>query len=203
MKKFQLLIVLTITLIVSTFSWSNNGSWELVESENGIDVFARKIEGSKIKQFKAKIKIKTEMEQLIAVLKDPSICESWIPECAYSKLISETNENQFSLYRKINNPWPFKDSDYVLEYKINTNDQNGAVTVTFKDVKNEYTNEDCCKPMPMINGKWEFVHEANGVMDVSFFYHFNPGAGVPAGLVNAAFAEVPIEQLSKLKTLTQ
>jgi ribosome-associated toxin RatA of RatAB toxin-antitoxin module len=203
MKRIELIIALFITLVVSTFSWSSNSAWELVKSENEIDVFARKVEGTKIKQFRASTQMRTEVAKLIELIKDPEMCEQWVSQCVHSKLMSENGENQFSIYREINNPWPFKDNDYELQYNINQDADTKVVTITFNNVADGFHNDDCCKPIPMIQGQWQFKPTGDGLIDVSFLYHFDPGAGVPSGLVNSAFPEMPIEQLTKVRTLTQ
>lgn len=192
-------MLVVVTLFVSTFGLSSaQENWELVKSKKGVDVFAREVAGADIKQFKAEYRFKSNANDIVELIKDPAKCVKWVSDCATSKAVGEQLDHQFSIYRKIDNPWPFKDSDYVLTF--NVAEENNTTTINFEDANQLAQSNKCCNRMPMIKGVWQ-IEQDNEYVNITFTYHFDPGVKVPAGLVNAAFPDMPIEQLTNIKTL--
>lgn len=208
MKRVQLIISISILLLLSTFSRSADASseaWEKVKDKNGITVFTRKVEGAKIKEFKATMIMDATVEQLIAIYSDPSLCTDWVPDCKNSKLTQQTSDKNLEFYREINTPWPFKNSDYVLAIEIGEQNSEGEVVVKFIDVKPALTSDDntsdCCNRLGMKKGYWMFSPMENEQVLVTYQEHFHPGVKVPSSLINAAMIDIPLQALAGMNKL--
>lgn len=79
-----ILMIISLSLITSSLLADE---WKLRKDKNGIKVFTRDVEGSKFKEFKAIVEIKTSMSTILSVFDDVDAYDKWIPNLAEQKLI--------------------------------------------------------------------------------------------------------------------
>lgn len=173
--------------------------WEMARDKDGIRILTHSVEGSKFKEFQATATIKGKVSSLVTLYFDTDKCSQWLPDCKSSYVVEKFNANKINIYSQINNPWPIKNRDYVLQNNITQTSEAGEVLIEFEDVKEALGKNKCCTRMAMVKGFWRFTPMDDGYVLVTYQYHFDPGGDLPPSLVNTALPDLPFETLSKMK----
>lgn len=194
MKKIMLL---SLILFIPTAGGSA-ADWKLKKEKDGIKVFARNVEGSDVNEFQATMKMKTTVSRLVALYLDVDRGTEWEPNCTSAKLVKKISDTELYIYRKINNPWPFKDMDYVIRINLTQNTESGEALIEFEDVKNVLPAYECCTRMKMMKGFWRFTPSEDGHVVATYQYHFHHGFRIPASLINASFPSAAIATLTQM-----
>ena len=118
--------------------------WELIKEKDGLKIYTREFPGSDIKELKAVGRIKAPVKRLVDIQFDMQNQTQWVPLCKTARLIKKISDSQVQVYREIDNPWPFRNSDYVVELNLKSDEQTGESTVEFHEVKDAYPAQDCC-----------------------------------------------------------
>ncbi len=106
--------ILTILLsIFIAFPMYSQGEWELRKEKEGIKVYTRDVEGSKIQEYKAVAIVDGKLSSVIAVMKDIENYPDFLKNLIETRLI-EANDT-FQLHYLINKtPWPVTNRDGVF-----------------------------------------------------------------------------------------
>jgi len=198
MKRFALL---TTSLIFgfSQLVFADASSWKLeaTDEDKNIQVYTREVAGSELKEFKGITQIKTSVSALVALLKDKKDATQWMHNIIEYEVQEEISEVESIVYSVSEAPWPVTNRDSYVR-SILTVDANGVVTSTMK-AEPEYgpLDEEYVR-MPSLKGGWTFTPQEEGMVEVVYQVHANPGGSLPNWLVNSIVVETPMETLSNL-----
>lgn len=172
--------------------------WQFERDQDGIQVQTRPVAGFDVIEVQGSTTLRTDVDQLLALYRDPDRCVDWIPSCAESHRVSQSSDERFSLYRRLANPFPFKDRDYVLDIVVQRDTANGEVVIRYQDNKTAPENR-CCVRMDRLVGFWRFTPMADGRVAVLYRAHLLPGGGFPDSIVNKSVPDMPFNTLTALK----
>ena len=99
-------------------------------------------------------------------------------------------------------PWPVTNRDTYIRSMM-TADANGVVTSSIKAEPDYAEKNDDYVRMPSVNGAWTFTPQAEGMVEVVYQVHANPGGALPNWLVNSIVVETPMETLTNLHEKVQ
>lgn len=188
-------------LSLNCFADKDTEGWELAKDKSGIKIYTRSVVGSKINEFKAITEMETSVDKLVELYLIVDKCTLWLPDCETSRVVNKVSDKEFTVYRRVANPWPIKDRDYVLWFNVGEKNEAGEVDIQFNDIKNILPEEKCCVRMDMVKGFWKFTPSTAGKVIVTYQYHCNPGGGLSPGLINAALPDLPVETLTNIKKM--
>ena len=188
-----LLIAMLLTIGVT----SDANSWELVKENNGISIYNRKVEGYKIKEFKAVMEIdESYFEKMWDVLKDVEAYDKWVDRCIESVLIKKDGDDIIYTYHRHKSPWPTQDRDNGAKMIYTKNPDYFTVKVS---------NEPAIVPekhklyrIQNMRADWKIEKLGNGKIRVTETVWFDPGS-IPAWIVNLATTDSPMRTFSNLK----
>lgn len=191
------------TLLVATFSLAQAqqgyGEWneETYEEDLDIRVFTREVANSELKEFKGITHIKAPVSAFVALLKDTDVSTEWMKDVVEYEVLDEVSETESLVYTVNAAPWPVTNRDAVIRSKM-SQDENMAVTVQLSaEPEGKAKNDDYVR-MPALTGFWKFTPQADGVVEVVYQVHANPGGSLPTWLVNSIVVETPLETLTNL-----
>ncbi|MES2824514.1 MAG: START domain-containing protein [Pseudomonadota bacterium] len=202
MKTLTQFMLTSILLAMSSITWSAEDKlegWDFAKDKDGIKIYTRKLEGAVFKEFHATVKMKTTVADLVALYSDPAKCADWLPDCKSAHLVEKTTDAKFITYTEVNNPWPIKNRDYILQINVTRNSQTGEATIDFSDLKDGVPANKCCIRMGMVKGFWKFTPAEDGNVIVTYEYKFLPGGDLPVSAVNAAVPDLAYDTLTKMK----
>lgn len=191
------------TLLVATFSFAQAqqgyGEWneETYEEDLDIRVFTREVANSELKEFKGITHIKAPVSAFVALLKDTDVSTEWMKDVVEYEVLDEVSETESLVYTVNAAPWPVTNRDAVIRSKM-SQDENMAVTVRLSaEPEGKAKNDDYVR-MPALTGFWKFTPQADGLVEVVYQVHANPGGSLPTWLVNSIVIETPLETLTNL-----
>lgn len=198
MKRSFLLFSL-MWLGCSSLSLADNTAWQL-EAENedkNIQVFTRKLEGSTLKEFKGVTKLKTDVNALVALLQDTQSATKWMHNIIEFEEKEKISEVESIVYSISETPWPVTDRDSYVR-SILTVSESGVVKSTLTALPDYAPKDEDYVRMPSIKGGWVFTPLADGIVEVVYQIHADPGGSLPDWIVNSIVVETPLETLSNL-----
>ncbi|NVK36393.1 MAG: START domain-containing protein [Gammaproteobacteria bacterium] len=200
MKRFTLLAGIALS-VLSPWSLAEVSPWELEAHDEDLDikVFTREVEGSELKEFKGVTHIKADVNAFVALLKDDPEATSWMHNVIVFDVKERISDVENVIYTVNEAPWPVTNRDTYIRSFFSA-DENGVVTSSIK-AEPDYAevNEDYVR-MPSIEGAWTFAPQAEGMVEVTYQVHANPGGSLPDWLVNSIVVETPMETLTNLHT---
>ena len=218
--KFQVLVIAFYSVILAISSGcrstkravtanQNKQEWKIVKEnsseKDGWKLYSRKTNGTDVKEFK-----------VVGIIKSaPDICLYWakdkiIHSVKYNKEespieILEDNPLGLLTYSVSKMPWPIKDRAMCERYVYYQQADKGIVGMRWKEAWEEYPKPPNNKlvRMPIIRGKWEFVSLDNKNTKAIYAAQFDPGKGIPAGMVNRMAGKFLIEEFNSIKHLSE
>lgn len=195
--------VAAITLMsVSGVSFADVSPWELEahDEDKDIKVFTRSVGDSPLKEFKGVTQIKAPVSAFVAVLKDADVATDWMHNVIEFDVMESPNETESVIYTVNKTPWPVTDRDAYVRSVMTANADGSVVSAISAAPEYKENNEDYIR-MPKIAGAWTFAPKADGITEVTYQVHANPGGSLPTWLVNAIVVETPMNTLSNLQEL--
>ncbi|TGL61581.1 START domain-containing protein [Leptospira sarikeiensis] len=190
MKKISSLLLL-LFLPASIFAW------ELEKEKNGITVHTRSVEGSELKEFRGKAKLKANLSTVIALMEDNPNYVTWLKDCKKAEAVKVLNTKEKYIYILNGVPWPLDDRDFVIHSVFNQDKTTGAVTYTMRPVAS-IVPEKKGIVRGSIKGYWRFVQVGDEV-EVTYQVHSEPGGSIPTSIANIVVVDIPYETLKKMK----
>jgi ribosome-associated toxin RatA of RatAB toxin-antitoxin module len=174
--------------------------WELRKSKDGIEVFTRSVEGSKLDEFRGMVTIEAEVDQLVAALKDVAQYGKWIPDCEKSELLKLEGNVQLH-YMEMKAPFPVHNRDGYYRYRYIK--QGDDMRVEMDAMPTYRPEKKGIVRIPESKGYWLFERLGEGQTRVTYQVHADPGGSIPAWLANSAVVDNPFHTLDKLRDLLQ
>ena len=171
--------------------------WELEQEKDGIKVYTRYVEGSKLKEFKATTQINAPLQTMIDLLKDGDNMKDWYAGCSETRLVKKVSENEIFVYSRVPAPWPVKDRDNVSLMKFEQQ-ADGSMLVSLHGQPDYIPVKSSCVRMPYLKGFWQLKSIDAHTTQVTHQVHADSGGMIPAWLANSSAVEIPFYTFKKL-----
>jgi len=177
--------------------------WEMVKEKDGITIYNRKMEGSKLKEFKGTVKIKGSVGQVLNYLTNYKLHDKFIykAKAGSVKMVKQVSDSDFYTYMIIATPWPASNRDVVTHYVVNKPDKNGVVLIDVSGVPDLVPEVKDVVRVPKMKGYWKLTPVADGYVEVTHQAYSSPGGNVPDGMANSASVDAPFYMLESLRKL--
>lgn len=189
----------SLLLASASFAAQTTGEWkeEAFEEDLDIRVYTREVANSPLKEFKGVTRVNVPTSALVALLKDSEAATEWMKDVVHYEMLEQVSETESVIYTINKAPWPVTNRDLVTR-SIMSQDENKVVTVQITaEPQGKEINDDYIR-IPELTGFWKFIPQENGVVEVVYQVHANPGGSLPTWLVNSIVIETPLETLTKM-----
>ena len=193
----------TICCLIVLACYSPNSDWELSKEKDQIVVYTRKVPGSSFKAFKGMATYQTKMSTLIAVFMDIPKLVDWLPRAGESRLLEHPKPNKRIYYLLSDAPWPVSDRDGIYSSEFIQDPKTKAVTVKVGCHPDYLPTEKGRVRIRQTQGYWKFTPKANGMIEVIYENHAEPGGNIPAWLANSSAVDIPFNSLKNLRKQLQ
>ena len=198
MKQFIVFIIGFSSLI----NLNAQADWELKKEEDGIKVYLREVEGSKIQEYKAEAILDGKVSSYIAVMKDVNSYAELYEHTKEVRLINE-NDTFHVHYLVTDTPWPVKDRDAVYSSTYSQHYDTKLVRIDMKiETGYEDENDDYVR-MEKADGFWLFYQIEPNKVEVTYQMHAEPGGSIPNWVINMFLVDTPIEDIKMLQERAQ
>ncbi len=116
MRKLKIYLTVFTGLIVLSFNTSA-GQWKQIAEEDNITVFSKEAKNAII-PFKATAIINSNLQDVLAALKDTESKNLWSPKLKFVKIHKVVNEGEYLFSEFYKTPWPATDREFLLKGRI-------------------------------------------------------------------------------------
>ena len=170
--------------------------WHLKKNKNGISIYTRPAEHSKLNEFKGIVVLNTPVDALVKTLKDADNLTKWVPDCGTSKLVKIEGNDQYH-YLVTKAPFPLLDRDSYIHFKYTTIDN--GVKVDIEALPSYKPEKDGLVRVPYCKGYWQLEKQSDQQTKVTYQVSADPGGSIPAWLANTASVSTPFKTLKNLR----
>jgi len=191
-------LFLSIVAVFLSFSTFSQGDWELRKEDEGIEVYTRDVEGSKIQEFKAEAIVDASLSEIVAVLKDVENHDKLFSNNIVNDLLEQNDTFQVQ-YSVTDIPWPMSDREGVFSYRYKQDYFSKDVHVYIKAEKGYV--EDNKKHVRILDarGFWLLEPLDTKKVRVTFQMHANSGGNIPSWLINMFIVDSPMKDMKNLR----
>ena len=208
MRKFrpEISFILYLSVIFILYSsefysqTTETDGWKLAKDKQGIKIYTRSLEGSKLKEFKAYTELNTSIEILAEVLMDVEHYTDWTENIKHSKLLKEISDKEIIIYSELKVPWPFDNRDVVDQTQIYWSVNKDSLTLEIKSIPDYIQEKEEIVRMPLADGGWEIYRNGNDKISIAYHFAADPGGRIPSWLVNMFIVDGPYKTLNNLRS---
>ena len=179
---------------------SEQEDWSLSIQQDGIEVYTKKVAGSRIDAFKATTMISAEYERVKEVILDYPNYPKWYQDYKKGEILERLSQDIIVVRFVIDAPFPIKDRDSVNRVSVQQTDEHIKVTLESAPTYIPHNNKQI--RMTVSSGRWTLEKEGNQTR-VTIEYHADPEIPVPSWLSKRYVVQGPAKSLSNLKKRLQ
>ena len=200
--------VLAASVFLCGFNLASEASleaeWEIQRSEDGIDVYTRPEPASQFEAVRAVMTLNdVRLSSLVALISDTEACSRLESRCVEAETLDKINQTESVVYRYNNMPFPVRDRDMVLRLKWYQQPDSLNVNVVISNVTGFLPEKKRRVRMPKVNSGWKFVPLPDGSVEVSSEGHIEPGANLPAWLLNQFLVSAPFKTMEAVASMVR
>ena len=184
-------------------------AWKLITDRNGIDVYMRHRDESRLKTFRGVGRIKLSDEYaLAALLEDYDSYPRWLHFVDSAKEFQREGPLLRRLRFTTQLPWPLNDREAVLEARVEqtVSPELEAITVYLDNRPNLLPPNENYVRFPEMEGIFQITRLANDDAEVVYQLVLDPGGYIPTWLANVLLRDAPyftLERLRRIITLAE
>ena len=194
------LMAILLSLATMAATAEEESGWELARDRDGIQVYTRRVEGSKFKAVRATMVIDATARSAVALIMDTTQCQRWAALCKESYAHEVVSDNEAYIYTYNDVPWPVKDRD-ALTHVIWSVDENTGVVSMKATATTGRLPETKAVRITYAKTSWVFTPTEDGRLDIVSEAHVDPSGPTPAWLTNLLLVDSPFDTLKNLREL--
>lgn len=189
-------------ICISTVSSAEVGPWalEFHDKDQDIKVFTRAVEGSPVKEFKGITHVKTTPSAFVALQLDVEVATQWLNDIRLFEVVDSHITNEKLIYTIHDAPWPVTDRDSFVR-SVMSADSAGVVTLTMTAEPNFAKKKKGYVRISSLQGSWVISPQADGMIEVVYQVHSNPGGSLPTWAINSIVVDTPLKTLRKFRKI--
>ena len=197
---------LIFVLFLFSFCFSNllnaeQSPWQLRQSKEGIPVYTRKVAGSPILEYKAKVVVDVPIAKAIALFEDERQIPRWYFQCVHSEWVENDGPNQKVIYLILHLPWPVAARDFVFKRTRSEDKADGDISYTLTALPERLPEVKGLVRVQSIKSVWHFKSLSQGQTEVNFQQHTDPAGSIPYSIINQLAVQTPFFSLKNFRKL--
>jgi len=196
-------LILTLLLTIA-FSIARDNLWQLLYSEDGIDVYSRIEKATGIEEYRAVTTFNCRLEVIAIILKDFANYPNWMPDCLQAKLLEQIDTDNLLLYYLHNSPSPLKNRDVVLKVETRIDPNSKTLYINSINVNdNRYPPQSDAVRMAKMETYWIIEAINREQTRLSYRLLSDPAGWIPTSLALQSIRPLPLKTLLGLHQLAQ
>jgi SHS2 domain-containing protein len=170
--------------------------WQEKLNKNGIIVYVKSTEASKIKSTKSVETINASIEKVKSILLDIAKYPDWVFKCSRAEILSKTNDSGFYYYQYTEAPLTISDRDMILLLKISEKVE--EIIITIKAEPGKIPEKKGVVRIALFDSIWT-LRKVKDKTEVTNEITTDPGGSIPAWLINSVITSGPYSTMLNLK----
>lgn len=174
-------------------------NWVLRKDKDGVKVYTRDKEGSKLKELKIVTDCPGTLSECVSLLYDKDHLKDWVYGCVESSLLKRVSDKEMYHYQRTEAPWPVDDRDVIVHSIMNQDPTTKEITIS-STCKPDYLDKK--KDVVRVRdytAVWSFAPSTNNTIHLTYYLSVDPGGALPAWIVNMAVDDGPIKTIDAMK----
>lgn len=179
---------------------SDDSPWrdEVIDTDNDIFVQSRSLAG-KYTEFRGSTRLQTSLSSLVSLLRDVEHIPVWAYRTILAMKLESISPRDAVIYSVIKLDWPFRDRDLIVRSSLRQDPVTLTVSITGEALPDYLPPNPDYVRVPHMQSSWEFVPQADGIVEVRFRGHGDIGGSLSDGLgqwfASMVIAEAPYKTL--------
>jgi ribosome-associated toxin RatA of RatAB toxin-antitoxin module len=174
-------------------------AWDLAKEVDSIRVYTRSIEDSSFKEYKGVMQLDASLSSLVALVDDIPAYPKWIHTCKEATILKRIDQRESYVYTVNDAPWPVADRDAITHNVISQNQVTLVVTIGISGIPDFVPTKPGLVRVEKLKGFWQFSPLENGIVEVVYQVHNEPGGNLPNWLVNSIVVNQPLQTLLNMQ----
>lgn len=181
----RLLGVVCVVLFLFSVAGAEEGQWELINSQDGIDTYRMTHPGTEVCTFKGVGFVDAKIEVIGEVMRDIPAYSEWMAKFKKTTILKTIDRNTYVFHAVLKTPFPYQNRDFVIENQTKYNFNNGSALLTFRSAKDyNFPEQSCCLRLTELEGEYYLEYFGRNKTRVTYQYRSHPGGNIPVGLAN-------------------
>ena len=194
----SILIIIT-TFLFTSVNLENDNSWNLVQNENGIQVYNRLTNSSPIKELKATTFVNSTLSKTVHLIQNPQDFPSWVYMCSYAKVAKKVSDTNQFFYVYTDSPWPVTDRDMVVNGHLSQDPVTKTITIVSKSANQLVPEKVECVRIKNVYSKWVIIPVEENKLKLTYYLQMDIGGNIPVWLMNYSMHIGPYNTLLQMK----
>lgn len=190
-------LLLLLMVAVLSVNVSGQENWKQQKDEDGIKVWTKDYPNSKFKQFKATVKIKAELENVVAVFLDIENMGAWYDRVEKVTMVEKVSEMEGIYKIDFELPWPVADRISAVRATLSYDPITKVVKVHTKYEDGVIKDADRLVVTDM-HSEWILTPVEGGYVEIFHKGYMHPAGSLPAWIANSGVREGPVKTLKAL-----
>lgn len=194
-------ITLLAVLLFANVAVADELRWRLVKDQDQVQVYLAEVQGSRYQAYRGVTLMRVALPRLLAMQEDVSGSCAWVYACAEQRLLSSEGDLHW-LYTRLYTPWPVKGRDSIVKVTTETA-ADGSVTRNLQGEPGYLPEQGALVRVSKFEGFWRMQPRDDGLVEVTYQAHTEPGGRMPAWLANTFVVDVPFHTLQAMRQLAE
>ncbi len=178
---------------------TDDNGWKLAKVKDGIKIYTRIPEGSKLKEYRAETIIEATPERILEVLINANRYSEWMSGVKETRYMKNEGDSSFYIYARLSVPWPFDDRDEVSGSVVMKDTIPGGYFMPIRLVSGVVPEKKGVVRMTNGKGYWLIEPLSGGKTRLVHQFIGDPGGNMPAWIVNIFLVDSPYKSFLGLR----
>lgn len=190
-----------IFLSLLSVSGQQHDDWKLEKDKNGIRVYSRHLQDSKLKEVKVTCELNATLSQLVAFVSDIDHYKDAVYRVADAYVVKRVSDREFYFYNQTAMSWPVSNRDLVMHMRFQMDHITRTLYIRGVNVPGMVPEKKGVVRISHWQSLWTIHEIADNKLRVEYLFSVDPGGELPIWLVNALIAVGPYHSFSNMEEL--
>jgi hypothetical protein len=189
--------ILTL-LCLCALSAAGQKKWELRKDQDGIRVYSRHNDSSRVDDLKVENTISANLSSLAALILDTDNYPDWVFNTAKTSVLKKIGPADLYFYSLINSPWPATNRDLAVHLRLTQDSATRVLHVKAEEIANYIPENKGIVRVPLSLEQWTVTPLPGNKILIDYQLHLDPGASIPGWLINMFSTKGPFDTFTRL-----
>lgn len=195
----KILAPILLFVFLAAPSGQKDSEWKLKKDADGIKVYYRKSEDSRINELKLTTTVESSLSALVSLLRDVPNYTTWIYKCVVSEPLGNSSPQEGRYYTQLDFPWPLSDRDFVAQSVLSQDPETKIVEIHSTGLPDQLEEKKGAVRIKTLKLYWKFTPLPKGKVQIDYELLSDPGGMLPKWLINMALDQGPTKTILALR----
>lgn len=188
--------LLLLLPVPAAWSGPREADWRPLDSGGEVQLWVMPVPSSRYPWFRARRRLRSSLRALVDLLANAQARPRWFYACQAARSV-EMRAREGWTYTQIDAPWPVRDRDNVLHWKLEQTSE-GVVRIELSSDPERLPRVPGLLRLRAMQGSWRLVPLGRGEIEVTLDLRMTPDTPLPGTFVLPFLRAIPFESLRAL-----